>query len=272
MISNGFLGIQSWRWKSWAAMALAVATCLACGVWIWSTRPQVDFGRVYRIGYGNDAPVHFKGADGQPSGLAVELLQEAARRSGIQLEWTNRSGFNQAELDLWALHAITPERRKVVHLTEPYLETESCFLVLDESPYQSAQDLMRTRISLSRSLVQRANLGKIFPEATLVPVDGNGAAMEALVSGRADAVFVNQYAVLATLWRAGSRPALRVLPAGVPKVRLALASTFSHARVADALRDSLRQMADAGAVKPIAERWAFFPRPTTDVIGDLANA
>lgn len=272
MISNGFLGIQSWRWKSWVPLALAVATCLACGVWIWSTRPQVDLGRVYRIGYGNDAPVHFKGADGQPSGLAVELLQEAARRSGIQLKWTYYSGFNQAELDLWVLHAITPERRKVVHLSEPYLETESCFLVLADAPYQSAQDLKTTRISLSRSLVQRANLGKIFPAARLVPVDGNGEAMDALVSGRADAVFVNQYAVLATLWRAGKRPALRVLPAGVPKVRLALASTFAQARVADALRDSLRQMADAGAVKPIAERWAFFPRPTTDVIGDLANA
>ena len=260
------------RWSGWIVLVLGLA-CWAGGVlWFRAHGPQVDRTRVYRIGFGNDAPLHFKGEDGLPTGLAVDLLQQAARRSGIRLEWVQNAGFNQAAMDLWVLHAITPERRKTVHLTEAYLQTESCFIVLAESPAQDARDLRTARISLNNSQVQRTMLGNFYPQATLVTTGGNIEAMEAMTAGRADAVFVNQYAVLATLLRGGQRPALRVLPAPVPKVQLGLASTFAQAAVADVLRETLREMAGDGSITPIIERWAFFPRPTTDVIGELAAA
>ncbi len=260
------------RWLGWIVLGVGLAGWLAGVLWVAASGPQVDRTRVYRIGYGNDAPLHFKGADGGPTGLAVDLVREAARRKGIQLEWKLGSGFNQSAMDLWVLHAITPERRKGAHLTEAYLQTESCFIVLSESPAKDARDLQTARISLIGSQVQRALLGQFFPGATQLPVGGNAEALEALTTGRADAVFMNQYAVLATLLRGGPRPAFRVLPAPVPKVQLGLASTFAHAAVADTLREALQAMAEDGGVTPIIKRWAFFPRPTTDVIGELAAA
>jgi len=259
-------------WLGWLVLGGGLALWAAGMVGFWAGRERVDRERVYRIGYGNDAPLHFVGNDGRPAGLAVDLVQEAARRSGIRLEWSQQKGFNQNLLDLWVLHAITPERLQGVHLTDAYLQTESCFIVLAGSPARDARDLQTARISVSSSKVQRNALEKYFPRATLLPVDGSGAAMEALTAGRADAVFVNQYAVLSNLLGGGGRPALRMLPAPVPKVRLGLASTFALAPVADALREELRLMAENGEVTPIIERWAFFPRPTTDVIGELANA
>ena len=260
------------RWLGWIVLGVGLAGWLAGVLWFAGSRPQVDRTRVYRIGYGNDTPLHFKGADGQPTGLAVDLVREAARRKGIQLEWKLGPGFNQKAMDLWVLHAIIPERRKGAHLTEAYLQTESCFIVLSESPAKDARDLQAARISLISSQVQRALLGQFFPGATLLPVGGNAEALEALTTGRADAVFMNQYAVLATLLHGGPRPEFRVLPAPVPKVQLGLASTFAHAAVADTLREALQEMAEDGSVTPIVERWAFFPRPTTDVIGELAAA
>jgi ABC-type amino acid transport substrate-binding protein len=240
--------------------------------WFWSSHGAVDTERVYRIGYGNDAPLHFPGADGRPTGLAVELLQEAARRRRVRLEWVNASGFNQATLDLWVLHAITPTRRKTVHLTDAYLQTESSFLVAADSPFKVAADLQGARISLISSQVQRALLGQFFPGATLFPAGSNAEALAALSAGRVDAVFMNQYAVLSTLLVESNLPALRLLPTPVPRVQLGLSSTFKLAPVADALRGALHEMAEDGAVAPIIERWAFFPRPTTDVIGELATA
>ena len=241
-------------------------------VWFWTARGDFDRTRVYRIGYGNDAPLHFADASGKPTGLAVELIKEAARRRGVQLEWTQASGFNQARMDLWVLHAITPVRRKAVYLTEAYLQSETSFLVLAESSIKEAQDLSAARISLISSQVQRSLLAQYFPGATLMPAAGNAEALAALTARRVDAVFMNQYAVLASLLHGTNHPAMRLLPAPVPKVQLGLASTFTLAPVADALRDSLRDMAEDGSVTPIIERWAFFPRPTTDVIGELAAA
>lgn len=260
------------RYWGWVVLSVGLAGWLAGVLWLWSSQTRVDRARVYRIGYGNDAPLHFRGADGQPTGLAVDLIKAAARRQGVKLEWVHATGFNQAHLDLWVLHAITPERRKTVHLSDAYLQTESSFLVLADGPVKEAGELQSARISLISSQVQRAMLGHYFPRATLLPAGGNSEALATLASGQADAVFMNQYAVLAVLLRGAGHPELRIIPAGTPKVQLGLSSTFKLARLADHLRDALQLMAEDGSVAPIIERWAFFPRPTTDVIGELATA
>jgi PAS domain S-box-containing protein len=262
-----------WRSRSGRIVLFGgLIIAVACAVWIWASWPHVDHERVYRIGYGNDAPLHFQGLDGRPTGLAVDLVQEAARRARVRLAWSHESGFNQTKMDLWVLHAITPERQKVVHLTEAYLQSESCFIVMKESPTRTARDLRSARISVISSKVQRTALGQLFPGATLLPTGGNVEALEALTSGKVDAVFLNQYAVLSALLSGGPRPGLRILPAGVAKLQLALASTRSQAAVADVLRGALQDMAADGAVEPIMERWAFFPNPTMDVIGELSAA
>lgn len=99
---------------------LAAVLVFAAGYALVRQRPPAfDHGKVYRIGYGNDAPYHFVGPDGSPMGLAVELVREAARRSGIKLEWVPGTGFNLDTVDMWVLATITPERLKLLHLTEP---------------------------------------------------------------------------------------------------------------------------------------------------------
>ena len=256
----------------WVFLAVGMAGWGGGMAWFWTARGNFDRTRVYRIGYGNDAPLHFADAAGKPTGLAVELIKEAARRRGVQLEWMQSTGFNQARMDLWVLHAMTPVRRKAAHLTEAYLQSETSFLVLADSAMKDAQDLNVARISLISSQVQRSLLAQYFPGATLVPAAGNAEALAALTAGRVDAVFMNQYAVLSSLLHGTNHPAMRLLPAPVPKVQLGLASTFKLAPVADALREALREMAEDDSVTPIIERWAFFPRPTTDVIGELAAA
>jgi hypothetical protein len=40
-----------------------------------------------QIGYQNTPPLNYPGADGRPTGTAVDVIQQAAQRTGIRLEW-----------------------------------------------------------------------------------------------------------------------------------------------------------------------------------------
>ena len=252
--------------------ALAVAVALVVVFRRQLTRSGFSRTAVYRIGYGNDVPLHFKGPDGQPTGLAVELVQEAARRRGIQLQWIEGTGFNQERMDLWVLQSITPERAKSVHLTEAYLQTESCFLIPAASAFRALGDLRTARVSHTNYAVHRRNLAQMLPEAASVPAVDSKEALAKVIAGEADAAFISEYAVVEALLRGGQQTPLRILPAHITKTRLGLASTFVHARVADAIRDGMRSMAEDGVVTPLLDRWAFFPKLATDVIGELVVA
>src|SRR5688572_5861214 len=90
--------------------------------------------RVYRIGWQQVPPFQERSADGSPAGLAVEVVQDAARRRKVRLEWVFYPGSSEAalrsgEVDLWPLMVITPERQKVIHISRPYLQHDSILLV-----------------------------------------------------------------------------------------------------------------------------------------------
>src|SRR5262249_26965033 len=64
-----------------------------------------DPARVYRIGWEEVYPFQVNGEIGQPTGFAVEVVREAARRRGIQLEWVKIRGseasLRSGAVDLW---------------------------------------------------------------------------------------------------------------------------------------------------------------------------
>ncbi|HXJ42426.1 MAG TPA: transporter substrate-binding domain-containing protein, partial [Bryobacteraceae bacterium] len=96
--------------------------------------PRTDFrNQVYTIGWAISPPFQVSGADGKPTGLAVDLVREAARRRGIRLQWVflqdgSEPALRSHAVDLWAFITITPERLKYFHITEPFMVTEHCLL------------------------------------------------------------------------------------------------------------------------------------------------
>ncbi len=94
-------------WSGAIALTLASAAVFL-GISHW----RVDKSRVYRIGWEDDPPYEQKADDGDPTGLAVELVREAAARRGIRLEWVWQPGNSENALrknlvDLWPLMTIT---------------------------------------------------------------------------------------------------------------------------------------------------------------------
>src|SRR5205823_1852076 len=137
----------------------------------------------YRVGWQHDPPFQAVGVDGQATGLAVELVREAAKRRGIRLEWVRQpSGADAAlrdkNVDLWPLITIIPERRGYMHLTDPYLESSYCLLVPADSVYRDIEDLTEASISHNGTPINERNLRILFPKAKVLASGGTEAALE----------------------------------------------------------------------------------------------
>jgi ABC-type amino acid transport substrate-binding protein len=88
----------------------------------------------YIIGWDVDPPDQVATNSGEPTGFAVELVREAAKRRGIRLRWVLRPESSEAALrskvvDLWPMMVITEDRKQILHLTDPYQENEYGLLV-----------------------------------------------------------------------------------------------------------------------------------------------
>ena len=151
-------------------------------IWTGTSRWKPE-DRLYRIGWEPDPPFQAEGLEGQATGLAVELVREAARRRGIRLEWVRQSDGPDAALrdqkvDLWPLITIIPERQSYIHFTEPYLQNEHCFLVRADSIYREIPDLAGALISHNGVRINERNLRILLPNARLLTSRGTEAAME----------------------------------------------------------------------------------------------
>ena len=234
--------------------------------------------RVYRIGWEPDPPFQAIGSEEQPTGLAIELVREAARRRGIRLEWVRQAGADGAlreqKVDLWPLLTIIPERKSYVHFTEPYLDNEHCFLVRGDSTHTEITDLASAVISHNGMKINERNLRILLPNAQLLPSQGTEAAINSMCQHRADAVFVDEYTAISALLDGlscfGSE--LRLIP--VPQVRpqLGIGSTFAASAAADAIREEIGKIAGEGKLPAALLRWSYFSRRNLESIQALREA
>ncbi len=256
------------RRRLWLAGAGALAVALAVGIHL--RQPRIDRERTYTIFYGRDIPFHFQGDDGQPAGLAYELVAEAARRAHLKLRWAPASkGYQQ---ELFVLQTIRPEVRATHHFTEPYLQAKSCFVVPAESALRRVEDLRRARISHVNYAIHRDNLTRLLPAAQTVPTLNSREALETVARGEADAAFLNEYSLLPNLLSSELRRPMRIIPSGAPTSWMAISSTHELAAVADAIRDQMHSMVEDGTISALIEKWGWFPNLTTDMVRDLVTA
>ena len=181
-----------------ALFAVAAAT-----TWLHFRQPE-NFKRVYRMGWATSPPFQVRGEGGKPSGLAVDLVSEAARRRGIQLQWvfwqsTSESALRSKSVDLWPLITITPERLKAFHITTPYLEGEYSLLVRAESPYRTMQDLATGTIGIANPSIDSWQLHGHLPGVHSVERTTTQAIMADVCEQRSDAAFMDGYTAISTL-------------------------------------------------------------------------
>ena len=273
--------------------ALVVIAALSLALVFWRPSRQFSTTRTYRIGYGDDMPLHFRGADGVATGIGPEVVKAAAARRGIRLQWIEAEhpgieSIRRGEVDFWVLLSDLPERHSLVHFTQPYLSTERCYVVLTDSHIASIRDLSHARIGY-RDAAQNAPgnikgpppapnsdivyLRKTLPNAQpLFVAYHNSDPWKDLFSHRIDALLLNKNVATALLLAGGSRGELAMLPATGSAVQMGLASSFETAAAADAIRDEVRAMSEEGALADIVQRWGFLQNGNLNVVRELSAA
>src|ERR1041385_3367066 len=98
-------------------IALAVAATLAAFglVLDLSRATHASVPRPFIIGFQNAPPYHFSDVSGNPAGPDVDVLNTAAARLGIRLNWRfspegPEKAFTSGVLDLWPLMGDLPQR------------------------------------------------------------------------------------------------------------------------------------------------------------------
>jgi PAS domain S-box-containing protein len=250
------------RKMKWAIGSLVILVALLG--WLGLGRPSVA-PRVYKIGWSDSPPFQSRGVDGQPTGVAVDLVRAAAQRRGIRLQWVYwESGPDSAlrsnRVDLWPLITVTPERLQYFHISEPYLEAEYCLLVRAESAHVRVQDLATATIGFSNAAIDAWQLKHHLPRAQGLQRPHRWQIMDDLCQQRSDAAFMDAFtgvSILLDKRGACAQQALRWIAAPEIRSRMGIGSTLASSGAADALREEIGEIAAEGKLAPVLGQWGY---------------
>jgi signal transduction histidine kinase/ActR/RegA family two-component response regulator len=238
--------------------------------------------REYRIGYETNPPNIMRGPDGRPSGLGPAVVAEAARRRGIKLKWIysdrgSEKTLRSGEVDLWPVFTDTPERRRVLHITDPWLEYEMVMVGRPDriarirKPGARLAPGEQFRVGAQFIPLTRRTLPEWLPGGIPVDYPSPVAALEGACRGEIDAAYMGEPIVVAQVLGGGDCRGvpLRMKSMSNRLVRLGIGSSFEMAAVADELRDEIAAMASSGELVDILNHWAFYSLRHVMVVDQL---
>jgi len=258
------------------ATALVVAAAAAAWQSARGWRPGVP-NRTLVIGFEHNPPYQIANPSGSPSGLVIDTVAEAARRQGLALRWQETSGGPEKALtsgafDLWPLVTDLPERRRVLYISAPWLQSQHV-LVLLSSTRVPARDFAGT-LSITAVAIHARLLAEHFPAARYQVAADGSQAVELLCRRAVDGAFLESRLALAVL---RERPAActgadlraQLLPG---RHALGVGSTPALAAAADRIRDGISDLARDGTLAVLMARYSFFGLGDTQATYDLLEA
>lgn len=271
---------RDWRMRALAALAIVVGIS---GVWIMlRLQDPSRASRPFRIGFQQSPPYQYV-TNGAPTGPAIEIVSEAARRRHIPIEWAlspdgPEPNLRSGKVDLWPLLGDLPERRKFLHISDPWIRISFWLVSLDSSQISSPEDTVGHSVWFTGVSVATRVAKTNFPGAVLGPQPSNVVAMEGVCSGKADAGMIAgskaDAAVLQNL-PACRNARLKFYPLPNGNMNYGIGASFKRpeaSRAADAIREEIGKMSRDGAVPAIYFRWFNDPSNDSTVIYYLTEA
>jgi PAS domain S-box-containing protein len=260
-----------------AALA-AVTAAAGAGVswWLVVRRSHVP-NRVLRIGFEHNPPYQVRQTAGSPTGLVVDAVREAAHRAGIPLEWTEtRLGPDRAlgtgAVDLWPLVTDLPDRRKVMHISAPWLQSQHVLVLRTGTPMPDRE--FAGPVSITAVALHVRLLREHFPRALAKEEPEGADALARLCTGEVKGAFLESRLALAVLRERPPPCASVELQAHLlPGTHaLGVGSTFAAAGAADRIRDGISELARDGTLAVLMARYSFFGLSDTRATYDLLEA
>jgi len=252
---------------AWARLRLigpVVGVCLVvigAVFGLWSRR--VDPHRIYRIGYAHNPPFQVDGPDGQPTGFAVEMVQHAAARAHIQLQWIrDRSStadlLRRGEVDLWPVMADIAERRSWAYVSDVWMMSDNYLISRETTPPPG--DGFRGTIPFSGPALMNTFIHRRWPGASTRVYASVDEMIPAFCHGDWPFVFVTSHQASAFLREVGTRcRQLEFRTQYLPElsVRLGVGARPQMAHVADRLREEIVAMGEDGELGSILAKYSY---------------
>jgi two-component system, cell cycle sensor histidine kinase and response regulator CckA len=243
------------------AVVLGLVATLAS--WYFGIWPPPVTQRTLRIGFEQNPPVQIK-TDGGFTGLAVEIINEAAKRGGVSLEWvetgtSSDEAFRRGLVDLWPLMADLPDRRTHIHFTRPWLQTAHTLVRQSNSPVLDRS--FEGRIALFKLPLHVRLARSEFPKAQLVECEDGRDIMKEVCSGEVSAGFMEDRVALRSLLAKPAECAgIELRIDGLPDLTVAIgtASTFQAAGAADKLRREIGVLYQDGTMAAMVGKYSFY--------------
>jgi PAS domain S-box-containing protein len=240
-----------------AALAITVA------LYYFAIRTPPIAQRTLRIGFESVPPVQIR-TDSGYRGVAVDTVNEAARRAGISLQWvetgtSSDEAFRRGLVDLWPIMADLPYRRKLVHITRPWLSTSHSLLIPVGSP--SPDRGFSGRIALYKMPVHVRLLQETFPKVQLVQYSDIEDVVKAVCRKEVSAGFLEDRAALAALRALPSEcssTALRAEAVRELTFQLGIGSTFEAAGAADKIRGEIANLFRDGTMAATMAKYSYY--------------
>jgi signal transduction histidine kinase/CheY-like chemotaxis protein len=255
----------------WLATILAALTLDAS-----PQREQPEARVKVRIGY-SLSPPYMLVQGGKVTGLAVETMEEAARRKGLSVEWVEVPGGPDRALgenltDIFPIVAILPERLERYYISERWIRTHYSLFTLKNGPAQDPGDLKGKRVTHLASAPARMLAKRTLPSSLLREVPTRPAVVQSVCEGTADAGFIEWRALTTILLERpeGCRDArFEVSTLHNAFVESGVGATKDRAAEADLLRAGIVAMARDGMMAQIFARWNVSAAADTSAIHEL---
>ncbi len=242
------------EWRRIAVTAGALIGFLTIAWWYGSSayRPP---SRPLRVGIWHGPPMEIVQTDGTVGGLGPDVINEAARRLRIKLEWVSpQQGPEEllpnGRLDLWGNLSVTPKRRALFFLTAPW--SENLFGLVSLATRKPAPQIVIGAVDTPVALYMSR---RVSPHAEVKTYRNRDRLFDGLCSGEVSHFLIDQrsmaqYALARTPACSGASFAVTFLP----DARLEIATGAApgqeiHAR---AIRREIDRMAADGTLNRLS--------------------
>ena len=205
------------------------------------------------INLGNILLVTGTGPTGEPEGVAPDMAAAVAECLGVAVSYvtfaTPGEVADAAERDEWdiGLIAVEPKRAEKIAFCDAYVEIEATYLVPENSPLQSIEDVDQpgVRIAVSDRAAYDLYLTRTLKHAELCRAKGLSGAFELFVTEKLDALAGLAPALTEN---AENLPGSRVLDGRYTSVRQAIGTKPEKAALKAVVEQFIAEAKESGLV------------------------
>ena len=165
---------------------------------------------VMRVGYNDWLPIIYRDGEGNPAGVAADMMQLVAQRTGLRLEWLHFSTWEASKValaerrvDLLAAHGL-PTFNAAISFTSPYANLQSVIVTRAGMPYIAKfSDLSGRTVGVVRNSLEHDELLRHYPQQPRREADDTSQLLQMIAGNRVDVGLGSDAAMVSGIRRLG---------------------------------------------------------------------